>query len=149
MRFAALVAISFSACVTPSAVTKGPAMTLKTTPQASTLLSKTATDFTATCDATLSRAKTAVAELKVLPAGQDAKVLALYDEVVSLMGNMGARAGLAKEVHPDAAFREACEVCEQQLEAYNVELSLDRALYDALAKVDTKALDPVGAFWLF
>lgn len=149
MRLAALVAISFTACVTPSAVTKGPSMSLKTTPQAATLLSKTAADFTATCDATLTRAKAAVAELKALPAGQDAKVLALYDEVVSLMGNMGARAGLAKEVHPDTKFREACEVCEQQLEAYNVELSLDRALYDALAKVDTKALDPVGAFWLF
>ncbi|MFT3710930.1 MAG: M3 family metallopeptidase [Archangium sp.] len=123
--------------------------TLKATPHAATLLSQPVSDFTATCDSTLARAKAAVAELKALPAGSDAKVLALYDEVTSLMGNMGARAGLAKEVHPDEKFREACEHCEQQLEAYNVELSLDRGLYDALARVDQKSLDPVGAFWLF
>ena len=63
---------------------------------------------------------------------------------------MGARAGLAKEVHPDEKFREAGETCEQQLEAYNVELSLDRGLYDALSKVDAaRPSTPSGAFWLF
>lgn len=122
---------------------------LTSTPHAATLLSGPVADFTRRCDETLARAQAAVAELKALPPGQDAKVLALYDEVTTLMGNMGARSGLAKEVHPDEAFRHACEACEQRLEAYNVELSLDRGLYDALAKVDTKSLDPVGAFWLF
>ena len=124
-------------------------MKLTSTPKASSLLAGTATDFTATCDSTLTRAKTMVAELKALPPGSDAKVVALYDEVVTAMSNMGARSGLAKEVHPDEKFREACEKCEQQLEAFNVELSLDRGLYDALSKVETKSLDPVGAFWLF
>lgn len=124
-------------------------MSLTKTPQAATLLAGPLDAFTATCDATLTRAKAAIAELKALPAGHDAKVLALYDEVTTLMGNMGSRTSLAKEVHPDEAFRQACERCEQQLEAYNVELSLDRGLYDALARVDGKALDPVGAFWLF
>lgn len=124
-------------------------MTLKTTPQAAALLSGTAEQFTNTCEATLSRAKSAVAKLKALGAGHDAEVLALYDEVTTDMSNMGARSGLAKEVHPDEKFRAACEQCEQVLEAYNVELSLDRGLYDALSKVDTKALEAAGAFWLF
>lgn len=123
--------------------------TLTQTPKAASLLAGTQTDFTAKCDAVLARAREAVTELKALPAGNDARVLALYDEVVTITGNMAARAGLAKEVHPDEKFREACEACEQKLSALDVELSLDRGLYDSLARVDTKSLDPVGAFWLF
>ena len=124
-------------------------MKLTSTPKASSLLAGSVNDFTATCDGTLARAKTMVAELKALPPGSDDKTVALYDEVTTALSNMSARSGLAKEVHPDEKFREACEKCEQQLEAYNVELSLDRGLYDALAKVDQQKLDPVGAFWLF
>jgi thimet oligopeptidase len=124
-------------------------MPLTAPPKAAGLLAGSARDFTATCDATLARAKAAVAELKALPAGSDAKVLALYDEATRALSDMGARASLGKEVHPDADFRAACETCEQQLEALNVELSLDRGLYDALARVDSKSLDPVGAYWLF
>ncbi len=136
------------ACATTQAG-KTPPMTTTTLPKAASLLAGTAANFGATCDATLARAKAAVAELKALPAGQDEKVLALYDEVSRIMGDMGARSSLAKEVHPEAAFREVAEKCEQQLEALNVELSLDRGLYDALSKVDAKKLDPVGTFWLF
>lgn len=143
-----LLALS-TACATTSSVKGTTDMKLTATPKASSLLAGSVTDFTATCDSTLARAKAMVAELKALPAGSDPKVLSLYDEVTTAMSNMGARAGLAKEVHPDAKFREACEKCEQQLEAYNVELSLDRGLYDALSKVETKSLDPVGAFWMF
>ncbi|MFZ5446706.1 MAG: M3 family metallopeptidase [Myxococcota bacterium] len=148
-RLLAVLALATFGCATTGSTTKGNTMKLTSTPKAATLLSSPVTDFTKTCDDTLARAKAAIAELKALPPGSDAKVLALYDEVTAAMSNMGARAGLAKEVHPDAKFREACETCEQQLEAYNVELSLDRGLYDALARVDQKSLDPVGAFWLF
>jgi thimet oligopeptidase len=148
MRHLMLLAALATGCATTSAV-KETNMKLTSTPKAATLLSGTAPNFAATCDQTLAQAKAMVAELKALPPGSDAKVLALYDEVTTAMSNMGARSGLAKEVHPDEKFREACEKCEQQLEAYNVELSLDRGLYDALAKVDAKSLDPIGAFWIF
>ncbi|MDP2272574.1 MAG: M3 family metallopeptidase [Archangium sp.] len=147
MRY--LIPLLALGCATTSSVKGTTPMKLTSTPKASSLLAGSATDFTATCDSTLTRAKAMVAELKALPPGSDAKVVALYDEVTTAMSNMGARSGLAKEVHPDEKFREACEKCEQQLEAFNVELSLDRGLYDALSKVETKSLDPVGAFWLF
>lgn len=124
-------------------------MKLTSTPKASSLLAGTAANFTNTCESTLETAKAKVAQLKALPPGSDAKVFALYDEVTTLMSNMSARSGLAKEVHPDEKFREACEKCEQALAAYDTELSLDRGLYDALSKIDQKALDPVGAFWMF
>jgi thimet oligopeptidase len=149
MRYVFPLIALVTGCATTSAVKESKPMKLTATPKASSLLAGSMTDFTATCDATLARAKAMVAELKALPPGSDQKVLALYDEVTTAMSNMGARSGLAKEVHPDEKFREACEKCEQALEAYNVELSLDRGLYDALSKVETKSLDPVGAFWMF
>jgi len=144
-----LGAVLTMGCATTASTTRGTDMKLTSTPKAATLLSSPVTDFTAACDAALAKAKATVAELKALPDGHDQKRLALYDEVTSVLNNMSARAGLAKEVHPDEKFRAACETCEQQLEAYNVELSLDRALYDALAKIDAKQIDAAGAFWLF
>lgn len=124
-------------------------MKLCCTPQAASLLAGPIADMSAACEATLSRAREWVSKLKALPPANDARVLALYDDVTAAMSNMGARVGLAKEVHPDQAFRQECESCEQQLEAYNVELSLDRGLYDALARVEVAGLDAVSAFWLF
>lgn len=138
-----------AALVSGAAPSKGSTKMLKTTPKAATLLSTTAEQFTKGCDDALAKAKELVAKVKKTPKGQDARTLELYDEVVDVMSNAGARSGLAKEVHPDQKFREACEACEQRLEAYNVELSLDRELYEALSKIDSKKLDPVAGFWLF
>ncbi len=138
-----------AALVSGAAPSKGSTKMLKTTPKAATLLSTTAEAFTKGCDDSLAKAKELVAKVKKTPKGQDAKTLELYDEVVDVMSNAGARSSLAKEVHPEQKFREACEACEQKLEAYNVELSLDRELYEALSKIDAKKLDPVAGFWLF
>jgi thimet oligopeptidase len=66
-----------------------------------------------------------------------------------LLSNAGARSGLAREVHPDAAFRTAAESCEQRIEGLTVELAQDKALYTALSSIDTKPLDAVTGFWLF
>ncbi|MEW6430254.1 MAG: M3 family metallopeptidase [Myxococcota bacterium] len=122
---------------------------LTQTPRAASLISSSAADFTKACDDVLARAKAGIAELKALPAGNDLKKLQLYDDATTLLSNMAARSGLAREVQPDAAVREAAEACEQRLEAYSVELAQDRGVYDALSKVDAQALDPVTGFWLF
>jgi thimet oligopeptidase len=138
-----------SGCATTSSTKGTDSMRLTSTPKAANLLSGSEADFTAACDQALTQVKQQVADLKALPAGSDAQAIALYDEVTAALSNMGARAGLAKEVHPSQKFREACETCEQKIEALNVELSLDRGLYDALARIDAKRLDAGGAFWLF
>ena len=156
----ALLALSLSCATTPAPATvaaPGPTpapapMTpprLTQTPRAATLLSANAADFTKACDDVLARAKAAIAELKALPPGSDQKKLQLYDDATTALANMGARAGLAKEVQPEVSVREAAEACEQRLEAYGVELAQDRGVYDALSKVDAKAFDPVTGFWLF
>jgi thimet oligopeptidase len=105
-------------------------------------------NFTTTCDEVLARANAAVEQLKALPKNQ-LQALELYDELTTSVSNMAARASLAREVHPDPAFRAACEGCEQKLESFSVDLAQNRAVYDALSSVKQDALEPAGAFWLF
>ncbi|MCU0700644.1 MAG: M3 family metallopeptidase, partial [Myxococcaceae bacterium] len=127
---------------------KATTVTMPQLPKAASLLAATPASFKAACDEALERTKDAIAALKRLPPQDDRRRLELYDEATTSLANAGARAGLSREVHPDAAFREVAEACEQRLEALSVELSQDRALYDALVAVDTKGLDAVTVHWL-
>ncbi|MBE2252912.1 MAG: Zn-dependent oligopeptidase [Myxococcus sp.] len=146
LALAALVLLS--ACATTPA-TRTASMTTASLPKAATLLAGTPAAFTASCDAALATARANVEALKQLSGADEAKKLALYDEATTLMSNAGARSGLAREVHPDEAFRGAAEACEQRIEALSVELAQDKGLYQALSAIDGKALDPVTGFWLF
>ncbi len=137
-----------AACAT-TPLAKEAAMSTATLMKGASLLAAPAASFTATCEDALDKAKAHLAALKALPPGSDAKALALYDEATTLVSNASARAGLSREVHPDAAFRAAAEACEQKLEAFNVEIAQDRALYDALSKVDTAKADAPTRYWLF
>lgn len=121
---------------------------MPTTAPAATLLAGTVSNFVATCDEVLAAARAQVAELKTLPKGER-RVLEVYDELTTQVSNLTARSGLAREVHPDSKFREACEACEQRLEAFSVELAQDRGVYDALSAIDATKLDAVTGFWLF
>lgn len=135
------------ACATVP-LAKEAAMPSATLAKGASQLATPAAAFTAACEGALTQARGHLATLKALPAGSDAQVLSLYDEAVTLVSNAGARAGLAREVHPDEAFRTAAEACEQKLEAFNIEVAQDRPLYDALAKVDTAKADAPTRFWL-
>jgi thimet oligopeptidase len=115
---------------------------------AASLLSGPHASFTRTCDEVLTFAAKSVAALEALPANEP-RALELYDELTTAVGNLAARAALAKEVHPEQAFREACEACEQRLEAFSISLSQNRGVYDALSSIRAERLDPVTGFWLF
>lgn len=121
---------------------------MSTPAPAATLLAGSVSNFTSICDDVLAQAHASVAALKRVPKG-DRRTLELYDELTTSVSNMAARSGLAREVHPDASFRAACEACEQRLESFSVDLAQDRGVYDALSAVDTSSLDPVTTFWLF
>jgi thimet oligopeptidase len=71
------------------------------------------------------------------------EALGLYDDAFALLGNAAAEASLVRNVHPSAEAREAAERDEQELDAFQTELSLDRGLYDALARVDLAGADAV------
>jgi thimet oligopeptidase len=101
------------------------------------------------CQADLTSARAAVAELKALPVPRPpGPTLDLLDGAFSALAEAGARASLARNVHPDAALRQAAETCEQEVAALSTELSLDRALHDALAALDPGPLDQVGRTFL-
>ena len=73
--------------------------------------------------------------------------LSLFDDAFALLGNAAAQASLLRNVHPSAEAREAAERDEQEVDAAQTELSLDRGLYDALSRVDLSDADPVTR-WL-
>ena len=64
-----------------------------------------------------------------------------YNELLVAASASNALAGLMSEVHPDEAIRDAARECEQEVSKFYSALSLDRAIYDALAAVDVSAAD--------
>ena len=105
--------------------------------------------LTAACRADLERARAGAAALRRAPApGAAAATLAAFDACYSALSEAGARASLARNVHPDPAVREAAELAEQEVAALATELSLDRGLYEVLARLDPAGLDAVDRFFL-
>ena len=64
-----------------------------------------------------------------------------YNELLMAASASNALAGLMSEVHPDEAIRDTARECEQEVSKFYSALSLDRAVYDALAGVDVSAAD--------
>jgi thimet oligopeptidase len=64
-----------------------------------------------------------------------------YNELLRSASASNALAGLMSEVHPDEAIRDTARECEQEVSKFYSGLSLDRAVYDALAAIDVGATD--------
>ncbi|MFT3696907.1 MAG: M3 family metallopeptidase [Kofleriaceae bacterium] len=79
---------------------------------------------------------------QVIAGGAD--TLSLYNELLMSASQSNALAGLMSEVHPAEEIRDAARECEQDVSRFYSDLALDREMYDALAAVDTKALDADG-----
>jgi thimet oligopeptidase len=77
-----------------------------------------------------------------------ANTLKVYDEVLIYLDAAGAQAGLIQEVHPDEAVRKAAEAESQKVQAFYTDLSLNRAVYDALASLDLKGADAETRFYV-
>ncbi|MEI6223438.1 MAG: M3 family metallopeptidase [Deltaproteobacteria bacterium] len=71
------------------------------------------------------------------------EALGLLDDAFAELGNAAAQASLLRNVHPSAEVRDAAEQDEQELDAFQTGLSLDRGLYEALARVDLTGADAV------
>src|SRR3954466_14199111 len=101
---------------------------------ASALLTVSPEEFNKTCHANMDTARAGMTKLKALTTHDALETLEVFDAAQAALGDAGARAGLTHEVHPDKGVREAAEVCEQEVAALATEFSLDRGIYDALAK---------------
>ncbi len=114
---------------------------------ASRLLNVSAEEFLGTGRAGMEAAKATMAHFKSAArtpsAGVDASeaILDIFDAAFAALQNVGARCGLAHEVHPDEKLRAAAETCEQEVSALATEFSLDREIYDALQSVDLTHVD--------
>jgi thimet oligopeptidase len=71
-----------------------------------------------------------------------------YDETLTYLDAVSNQAYLIKEVHPDEAVRTAAEKISQKAEAFNTELSLNRAVYDALAALDLAGADSETRYYV-
>jgi Zn-dependent oligopeptidase len=112
-------------------------------PDAAATLTGTPAEFTAACHADLARAKAEIARLKSMstPRETDA-ALAAFDGAMAALGDAAARSSVCRNAHPAQAMRDAADQCEQELEAMQTEISLDRAVYDALAALDLGGQEP-------
>ncbi|MET0406339.1 MAG: M3 family metallopeptidase [Cystobacter sp.] len=118
-------------------------------PEGSSSLSGSVEAFKAACVADLDKARARISVLKTLqPAREGRAVLEAYDGATAALNDALGRSSLAREVHPDAALRDAARACEQQADALNVEISQDRGVYDALSAVDLSGEDAVTRYWM-
>jgi thimet oligopeptidase len=68
-------------------------------------------------------------------------LLDAYDEAMASLGNTANRVDLIAVTHPDAAMRDAADAAKQAIAKVHTDISLDRALYDALAGLDVSTDD--------
>ncbi len=117
-------------------------------PDSLELVTAPAARFTESCMATIRAGREQVQKLKSAKASSAEAVLDGYDQGMTLIGDAAARASVVRNAHPDPALRTAAEACEQEGEKVLTELSLDRGLYDLLAKLSLHGLDAATHKWM-
>jgi len=71
-------------------------------------------------------------------------VLEPLNTLLRKVTNVSTEAALLAEVHPDLSVREAAEALARAADEFQTELTLNRALYDALGGVEPERLDAVA-----
>jgi len=108
-----------------------------------------AASFTRAMDARLADARGSLDRLLAAPAPRTiANTLQPYDDVLLELDAVGSQAELIQSVHPDARVREAAEQVSQKVSAFGTELSLNRAVYDALASLDVSQADKETQYYV-
>jgi thimet oligopeptidase len=74
--------------------------------------------------------------------------LRAYDEILIHLDVAGNQAGLMEVVHPDKSLREVAAKITQKVSSFGTALSLNRAVYDALAALDVKAADAATRYYV-
>jgi thimet oligopeptidase len=115
---------------------------------ASAALTVTPKEFLEACHADMDKARAGMDRFKASQGAGPVEALDIYDTAQWTLGAADSRAGLAHETHPDAALRDAAEKCDQETSALATDFSLDRGIYDALAKIDRNALDSAGRYYV-
>jgi Zn-dependent oligopeptidase len=74
--------------------------------------------------------------------------LRVYDNAVAELGAVGSLTGLMHSVYPDKPVRDTAQALLQKISQAGVELSLNRDVYQALAKIDASGADAATKHYL-
>ncbi len=105
--------------------------------------------FTKIQDERLAKAKEAIDRMLAAKGKRTVEnTLKPYDEALVYWNAASAQANLIQEVHPEAALRATAEKASQKAQAFGTELSLNRAVYDALSALDLKGADEETRYYV-
>ena len=108
-----------------------------------------AASFTRAMDARLANAQRLLGRLLAVSAAPTVdNTLQPYDDVLLELDAVGSQAQLIESVHPDAKVREAAEQISQKVSAFATRISLNRAVYDRLAKLDVTRADAETRYYV-
>jgi thimet oligopeptidase len=107
-------------------------------------ISGSAAELLAACRADLERARGWRNRMLGFKAPKAAGVLDVFDRTRLLADDVAARGAAARQLLTDKAAREAGATCEQEAQRFSTALSLDREVYEVLARLDGKRLDAAG-----
>ncbi len=149
-RLAVILLLALAGCAgTPGRQGPARAGAARLEPDAARHLAATADAFLVSCLNDIQAARARVATLVALPAPRDTHAaLTAYDDAIALLDDAVARAGVAANAHPHAAFRAVARTCEQQVEAARTRLSLDHRVYEALASLRLEGQDAATRRWM-
>ena len=110
------------------------------------VIPKTPEDMTTYCEKTLAAAKAQRdALVKVEGARTVDNTLGAMNDIYVTVDKLLPLSELVANVHPDKPVRTAAEKCQQDTMKFVTDLSLDRAVYDALAALKTDEMEPMAA----
>src|SRR4051812_40288453 len=108
-----------------------------------------AATFTKLQDERLTKAQQALDRMLAIKGKRTIEnTLTVYDELLTYLDAAGSQSGLIQEVHPDEAVRNAAEKVSQKVEGFLTDLSLNRAVYDALSSIDLKGADAETRYYV-
>lgn len=71
-----------------------------------------------------------------------------YDDAIRQIDSVNYASGLMQEVHPEAAFRDRATALVQKASAAGTALALNRAVYQALVKLDVSKADAATRYYV-
>jgi thimet oligopeptidase len=108
-----------------------------------------AASFERAMDARLAHARTRLVALLAATAPRTvANTLQPFDDAALELDAVGSQATLMQSVHPDDKFRQAGERIFQKVSSVATELSLNRAVYDAVKSLDVSGADAETTYYV-
>jgi thimet oligopeptidase len=105
--------------------------------------------FESAMDARLAHARALLTQLTAVRGARTLdNTLRVFDDVQLELDAVGQQAQLIQSVHPDGAMRETAEKVSQKASALNTEVSLNRAVYDAISALDVSSADAETKYYV-